>query len=109
MQENKQADDHTAGTSSAGTTTTTTEHMSAGVAIKMPEGCRCGLEWRIPDDSEGYTWNYQTVCPVAAKDHPYWRPFFRHIIASGSGGGQAPGGARIIINDGKWRHAPKAR
>lgn len=69
----------------------------------MPEGCRCGLKWRIPDDAEGFTWNYLTVCPVAPKDHgnTVWRPYFATIIASGSGGGQAPGGGRIIINDGK--------
>lgn len=86
--------------------TTTTAAPSEGqtpvVRLDMPEGCRCGLEWRRDDDSEGFRWNYQTVCPVAAKDHTaVWRPFFRQIIDSGSGGGQAPGGAQIIINDGR--------
>ncbi|OAQ57261.1 hypothetical protein VFPBJ_11774 [Purpureocillium lilacinum] len=79
-------------------------------SVDMPEGCRCGFKWRVEGDSEGFLWNYQTVCPVAPKDHTaVWRPFFRHIIDSGSGGGQAPGGAQIIINDGRWRHAPNTR
>ncbi|KJZ68533.1 hypothetical protein HIM_12072 [Hirsutella minnesotensis 3608] len=88
-----------------------TEVTAATRDINMPEGCRCGLKWRIPEDSEGYTWNYQTVCPVKPEDHgpAFWRPFFKGIIASGSGGGQAPGGARLIINDGKWRHPPRFR
>lgn len=86
------------------TTTTTAPEGGQGSAVQlnMPEDCRCGLEWRRENDSEGFLWNYQTVCPVAPKDHTaVWRPFFRHIIDSGSGGGQAPGGAQIIINDGK--------
>ena len=68
----------------------------------MPEGCRCGLKWYRPDDSEFYTWNYLTVCPVKPEDHTsVWRPAFRTMLSSGSGGGQAPGGARLIIDDGK--------
>lgn len=70
--------------------------------LRMPEGCRCGLEWYAPDDSEGYLWNYLTLCPVRPEDHTVvWRPAFQYMISSGSGGGIAPGGARLMINDGQ--------
>ena len=73
----------------------------------MPSGCRCGLKWYEPGDSEFYTWNYLTLCPVQPEQHTsVWRPAFKIMITSGSGGGQAPGGARLIINDGKVSNFP---
>lgn len=79
----------------------TVEKGTAEASITMPEGCRCSLTWRMPDDSEGFTWNYLTICPVPLGAHPTFRPLFQTMLTSGSGGGQAPGGARLMINDGK--------
>lgn len=70
--------------------------------LPMPEGCRCGLEWHTPGDPEWFLWNYLTLCPVKPEDHTsVWRPAFKWMISSGSGGGIAPGGARLMIDDGK--------
>lgn len=89
-------------TTAAGVEPTTATEGTIGTYIDMPQDCRCGLKWRNPGDSEGFLWNYQTACPAAPEDHKAcWRPFFSSIINTGSGGGQAPGGAQIIINDGK--------
>lgn len=78
-----------------------TMEESATMSMEMPEGCRCSLKWRIPEDSEGFTWNYLTLCPIKFEDHPSFRPFFKTALDTGAGGGQAPGGSRLIINDGK--------
>jgi hypothetical protein len=78
-----------------------TTEASTTMSIQMPAGCLCGLKWRIPDESEGFTWNYLTSCPVDFEDHPSFRPLFKHMLDSGSGGGQAQGGARLVIDDGK--------
>lgn len=77
--------------------------VSEQTLVDMPEGCRCSLKWRRPDDTEGFTWYYLTICPVKLQDHGdlVYRPMFGEIFNSGAGGGQAFGGARIIIDDGK--------
>ncbi len=91
-------------------TQSTGETQIASLPVpEMPVGCVCGFEWYRRGSPEWFRWNYQTVCPVKPEDHTaVWRPYFRHILASGSGGGQAPGGAQIMINDGSVSSYPFA-